>query len=133
MIFEISFSISNFFLLLLFIFTFSKQSFLSIFDFWLKTPPNYKSCSKIGQNHQFALLSFTFHFKKINFLTLTFFLRPLTCNRPTVRCRTRSSPIWLFSKRVFNKTNYSGHSSWNIKCNKNSEYIHIIVIFGIYR
>ena len=60
------------------IFTFSKQSILGIFDFWLKTPPNYKICSKNGQNHQFALLSFTFHKKKIHFLTLTFFLGPLT-------------------------------------------------------
>ena len=51
--FSFSFSIS----------TFSKQSFLGIFDFWLKTPPNYKSCSKNGQNHQFALLSFTFQKK----------------------------------------------------------------------
>ena len=78
MIFEISCSIlqkTKFSL----IFTFSKQSFLGIFDFWLKTPPNYKS-----QNHQFALLSFTFHFKKIHFLTLTFFLGHLTWNRPEV-------------------------------------------------
>ena len=47
------------------IFTFSKQSYFGIFFyFWLKTPQNYKSCSKNGQNHEFALLSFTFHQKK---------------------------------------------------------------------
>ena len=45
-------------------FTFSKQSFLGNFDFWLKTRQNYKSCSKNDQNHQFALLSFTFDKKK---------------------------------------------------------------------
>ena len=61
MIFDISFSIFNFFFFFFSIFPFSKQSYLGIFDFWLKTPPNYKSCSKNGQNHQFALLSFTFH------------------------------------------------------------------------
>ena len=44
----------------------------------------YKSCSKNGQNHQFALLPFPFH-KKIHFLTLTFFLGPLTWNRPVKR------------------------------------------------
>ena len=49
------------------IFTFSKQSFLGIFDFWQKTPQNYKSCSKNGQNHRFALLSFKFHQKKSTF------------------------------------------------------------------
>ena len=49
------------------IFTFSKQSFLGIFDFGQKTPQNYKSCSKNGQNHQFALLSFKFHQKKLLF------------------------------------------------------------------
>ena len=62
MIFDICFLIFNFFLLFS-IFTFSKQSFLGIFDFWLKTPQNYKSCSKNGKNHQFALLSFMFHKK----------------------------------------------------------------------
>ena len=80
MIFEISFPIIKKKKSL--IFTFSKQSFLGIFDFWFETHPNYKSCSKNGQNHQFALLSFTFHTKKIHFLTLTFFLGPLTWNRP---------------------------------------------------
>ena len=63
MTFDISFSILSFFLLLFSIFTFSKWSFLGIFHFWLKTPPHCKSCSKNGQNHQFALLSFTFHKK----------------------------------------------------------------------
>ena len=43
------------------IFTFSKQSFLGIFYCCLKTPQNYKSCSNNGQNHEFAILSFTFH------------------------------------------------------------------------
>ena len=54
-------------------FTFSKQSFLEIFDFWLKTPQKYKSCSKNGQNHHFALLSFTFHQKKSTFQHWPFF------------------------------------------------------------
>ena len=67
MIFEISCSIfkkkqkKNFFFS---IFTFLKRSFLGILDFWLKTSQNYMSCSKNSQNHQFALLSFTFLFKK---------------------------------------------------------------------
>ena len=63
----------NFFLFFLLIFTFSKQSFLGIFDFWLKTPQNYKSFSKNGQNHQFALLSFTFNKKKSTFWCWPFF------------------------------------------------------------
>ena len=63
MIFDISFSILSFFFFFFLIFTFSKRSFLGISDFWLKTPQNCKSCSKNGQNHQFALLSFTFHKK----------------------------------------------------------------------
>ena len=65
------------------IFTFSQQSFLGIFNFWLKTPQYYKSCSKNDQNHQFALLSFKCH-KKIHYFTLTFFLGPLTWNCPKV-------------------------------------------------
>ena len=67
MIFDISFSILSFFCCFFSIFTFLKRSFLGIFDFWLKTPPNCKSCSKNGRNHQFALLSFTFHKKKSTF------------------------------------------------------------------
>ena len=31
------------------IFTFSKQSFLGIFDFWLKTPQNYKVVKKTAK------------------------------------------------------------------------------------
>ena len=45
MILEISCLISKKNYLFL-IFTFSKQSCLGIFDFWLKTPQNYKSFSK---------------------------------------------------------------------------------------
>ena len=68
MIFEISCSIfKKKHIFFLSIFTFSKQSFLGISYFWQKTPQNYKSCSKNGQNHQFALLSFTFHQKKSTF------------------------------------------------------------------
>ena len=67
MIFEISFSIIIFFFFFYSIFTFSKQSFFGYFLYLTKTPPNYNSCSKNGQNLQFALLSFTFHFKKIHF------------------------------------------------------------------
>ena len=64
MLFEISCSIfKKYIFFSSSIFTFSKQSFLGIFDFWLKTPQNFKSCLKNGQNHQFALLSFTFHQK----------------------------------------------------------------------
>ena len=47
--------------------TFSKHSFLDVFDFGLKAPQSYKSCSKNGQNNQFALISLTFHFKKSTF------------------------------------------------------------------
>ena len=36
------------------------SNFFGIF-FGLKTPKNYKSCPKSGPNHQFTLLSFTFH------------------------------------------------------------------------
>ena len=72
MIIEISCSIFKKKLIIL-NFLFLKQSSLGTFDFWLKTPQNYKSCSKNGQNHQFALLSFRFYKKKIHFLTLTFF------------------------------------------------------------
>ena len=45
---------------------------MGIFEFWLKTPPNCKSCSKNGQNHQFALLSFTFH-KKYHYIFRPYF------------------------------------------------------------
>ena len=47
MIFEISFSIFNSFFFS--IFTFSIQSFLGNFDFWLKTP-KLQSCSKNSQS-----------------------------------------------------------------------------------
>ena len=63
------------------IFTFSKQSFLGIFYFWLKTPQNYKSCLKNGQNHEVALLSLTFHQKNL-FFDVDLFLGPWTWNRP---------------------------------------------------
>ena len=46
------------------IFTFSKQSFLWILDFWLKTPKNYKNCSKNGPNHY--LPYYLSHFIKKN-------------------------------------------------------------------
>ena len=46
---------------------------MGIFDFWLKTPPTYKSCSKNSQNHQFAVLFFTFLLKKSTFWRLPFF------------------------------------------------------------
>ena len=46
---------------------FSKQPYFGIFDLGLKTPQTYKNCSKNGQNHQIALLSFTIHKKKSNF------------------------------------------------------------------
>ena len=36
---------------------------MGIFDFWQKTPQNYKRCLKNGQNYQFALLSLKFHQK----------------------------------------------------------------------
>ena len=55
------------------IFTLLKQSFFGYFDFWLKTPRNFKSCSKNGQNHEFTLLSFTFHQKKSTFWRWPFF------------------------------------------------------------
>ena len=81
MIFDIIFSIFNFFLLF-FNFHFSKQSFLGIFDFWLKTPPNHKSCTKTVKI--INLPSYLSHFikKKSTFLCWTFFLGPLTWNCP---------------------------------------------------
>ena len=46
-------------------FQFFKTVIFGYFRFMAKTPPNKKSCSKNIQNHQLALLSFTFHQKKI--------------------------------------------------------------------
>ena len=103
MIFEISCFIFKKKHFLFAIFTFSKQSFLGILDFWQKTPQNYKSCSKNGQNHQFALMSFKFHQKKIHFSTLTFFLGPLTWNRPTVNlARLLENTSHYYIQLVFN-------------------------------
>ena len=61
---------------------------MGIFHFGFKTPQNYKSCSRNRQNHQIALLCFTFHQKKIHFSTLTFFLGPFTWNRPYIGCQS---------------------------------------------
>ena len=84
MILEISFSI-YIFLLLFFHFHFFKQSFLGIIDFWLKTPQITRVDKKKGQNHQFALLSFTFQKKISTFWRWPFFYGPLTWNRPTAK------------------------------------------------
>jgi hypothetical protein len=61
---------------------------LGIFDFWLKTPPNCKSCSKNGQNHQFAVLSFTFH-KKNPLFDVDLF--PRTFDMESHRCPGRQA------------------------------------------
>ena len=54
------------------IFTFSKQSFLGTFHFWLKTPQNYKSCSKTAKI--IRLPYYLSHFiKKSNFWCWPFF------------------------------------------------------------
>ena len=74
MIFEICFSIIIFFFSFFSQFSlFQNSIFWVFFYFWLKTPPNYKSCSKTGKNHQFALLSFTFHKKNSTFWRWPFF------------------------------------------------------------
>ena len=66
------------------------------FYFWLKTPQNYKSCSKNCKNDQFALLSFIFHFRKIQFSTLTFFLGPLTWNCPLAKIWDHISILFFY-------------------------------------
>ena len=81
MIFEISCSIfkkKHFFLQFP---LFQNSHFWVILIFWLKTPPNYKSCLKHGQNHQFALLSFTFH-KKNPLFDVDLFSRPFDMESP---------------------------------------------------
>ena len=80
------------------IFTFSKQLFLGIFYFGLKTPKNYKSCSKKAKI--INLPNYLSYFiKKIHFSTLTFFLGPVTWNRPNVR--STKTPTVLFTYWVF--------------------------------
>ena len=61
MIFELSCSIFENKHFFFFNFHFFKTVIFGYFCFLAKAPPNYKSCLKNGQNHQFALLSFTFH------------------------------------------------------------------------
>ena len=60
---------------------FFKTVFLGIIDFWLKIPKKYKSCSKNSQNHQVALLSFTFP-ENNSLFDVNLFLGPLTWNCP---------------------------------------------------
>ena len=135
MIFEISCSIfkKNIFF---FNFHFLKTVIFGYFWFLAKTPPNYKSCSKNCQNHQFALLTFTFHLKKNHFSTLTFFLGPLTWNRPLVKwfrfgwqdwwghsgislicdipqCNVLKGNVYICTPHRFSELSCALHSKWN--------------------
>ena len=64
------------------IFTFSKQSFLGIFFIFGKNTPKLQKLFKNGQNHQFALLSFTFHQKNPLF-DIDLFSRTFDMESPT--------------------------------------------------
>ena len=65
-------------------FTFFKKSFLGIFDFWLKTHHNYKKLFKKRPKPLICLIIFYLKKKHVHFLTLTFFLGPLTWTRPFI-------------------------------------------------
>ena len=65
-------------------FTFFKQYFLGLLHFGQKTPCSLKMYSKYVLNHLIALFSILFWHEKIHFLTLSFFLGPLTWNRLSV-------------------------------------------------
>ena len=56
---------------------------MGILNFWQKPPNISKVVKKKGQNHQFALLYFTFHQKNPLFDVDPFF-GPLTWNRPHI-------------------------------------------------
>ena len=72
MIFEINCSIFKNLLFLLQFSLFQNSHFWGGV-FGQKNTPKLQKMFKKGQNHQFALISFTFHQQKIHFLTLTFF------------------------------------------------------------
>ena len=70
-------------------FSFLQFSLFQNSHFWVffifgkkKTPKNYKSCSKNGKNHQFALLSFTFHQKKNPLFDVDLFSRTFDMESP---------------------------------------------------
>ena len=83
MIFDISFSILNFFSSFFQFSLFQNSHFWVFFYFWLKHPQTTRVVQKTVKI--INLLYYLSHFikQKIHFLTLTFFLGPLTWNRPT--------------------------------------------------
>ena len=81
MVFEISCSILKKKIYLQFL-LFQNSHFLGIFDFWLKNTYQLQKLFKQRPKSSICLNIFHISYKKINFLTLTIFLGPLTWNRP---------------------------------------------------
>ena len=80
-------SIFNFFLLF-FNFHFLKTVILGYFWFFSKNTPKLKELFKKRSKSSICPIIFHISWKKIHFLTLTFFLGPLTWNRPSVELGT---------------------------------------------
>ena len=82
MIFEISFSMFNFFLL--FFLHFFKTVIFGYFWFLAKNTPKLQELLKKRSKSSICPIIFHISLKKIHFSTLTFFFGPLTWNRPNV-------------------------------------------------
>ena len=82
MIFVISFSIFSFFLLLFFTFHFFKTIIFGYFWSLAKNTPKLQELFKKLSKSSICPIIFHISLTKIHFLMLTFFLGPLTWNRP---------------------------------------------------
>ena len=85
MIFDISFSILSFFSFFSSIFTFFETVIFGYFCFLAKNTPKLQEWFKKRSKSSICPNIFHISLKKIHFLTLTFFLGPLTWNRPCMR------------------------------------------------
>ena len=88
------------------IFTFSKTVIFGYFWFLAKNIPKLQKLFKKRPKSSICLIIFQISSKKIHFLTLTFFLGPLTWNRPNALL-ILSDPIWNKSTTLQNPPIYN--------------------------